>query len=79
MQNIIIRAEELKDRAKVFEVNRRAFGQDNESRLVDFLRTSNHFVPELSIVAEKDGNVIGHILFTKIRIVNPATRQSLPL
>jgi predicted N-acetyltransferase YhbS len=41
-----------------------------EHFLVDRLRNSTAFVPELSIVAEVEGNLVGHILFTKIKIKN---------
>ncbi|MEZ4687500.1 MAG: N-acetyltransferase [Bacteroidia bacterium] len=34
------------------------------------LRKSGAFVPALSIVAEQEGKLVGHILFTKIMIVN---------
>ncbi len=42
----------------------------NEHILVGRLRVSDAYVPELSIVAEnKSGQIVGHILVTKIRIV----------
>lgn len=66
---IIIRQETAADFAAVFDVNRLAFGQDNEAMLVDALRANETaFVPELSIVAITGGIVVGHILFTKINI-----------
>ena len=40
----------------------------NEQDLAAALRQSTSFVPELSLVAEADGRIVGHILFTKIRI-----------
>jgi putative acetyltransferase len=78
---VIVRAEEERDRQAVFNVNARAFGRDNEARLVEALRRSPAFVRELSLVAEDrppvpdDGTaaepdpvVVGHVLFTKIAI-----------
>ncbi|GGC33301.1 N-acetyltransferase [Parapedobacter defluvii] len=66
---ISIRQETAADFAAVFDVNRLAFGQDNEARLVDALRANETaFVPELSIVAVIGAIVVGHILFTKITI-----------
>jgi len=63
--------QENKDDVKaIFEVNKLAFGQTNEANLVELLRRSKAFVPELSLVATCEGKVIGHILFTKIKIVN---------
>jgi predicted N-acetyltransferase YhbS len=37
------------------------------------LRASNAFIPELSIVAETEGKIVGHILLTKIKIRNDST------
>jgi len=65
------RQEEYNDHAAIFETNQLAFPEDNEARLVDMLRDSESFVNELSIVAEKDGEVVGHILFTKLSIESP--------
>lgn len=65
-----IRQENKDDFTVVFEVNKIAFGQDNEAKLVELLRQSNAFIPELSLVATWDNKIVGHILFTKINIVN---------
>ncbi|OGP89157.1 MAG: GNAT family N-acetyltransferase [Deltaproteobacteria bacterium RBG_16_47_11] len=58
------------------EVNVLAFGQENEARMVDRLRESSDFIPELSIVALKEGRVVGHILFSLITI--QTKKGSLP-
>jgi len=65
-----IRQENKDDFNAVFEVTKLAFGQDNEAKLVDLLRQNNTFIPELSLVAILDNKIVGHILFTKIKIVN---------
>lgn len=65
---VTIRAEQSDDYAAVAEVNRLAFGQDNEAQLVAELRKAEDFDPSLSLVAECDGGVVGHILFSAIRI-----------
>ena len=46
------------------------FSDHQEQFLVDRLRKSPTFIPELSMVAELDGDVIGHILLTRININN---------
>jgi putative acetyltransferase len=47
-------------------VNQEAFGQDLEADLVDTLRANGKVV--LSLVAELNGQVVGHILFTPVTI-----------
>lgn len=67
--DVKIRQEKRGDYNAVYEINSKAFGQDNESKLVDLLRMSDAFVPELSLVAAVDNKLVGHILFTKIKII----------
>ncbi|MGH1518375.1 GNAT family N-acetyltransferase [Chryseobacterium sp. JK1] len=71
-----IRQEEKKDYQQVFELTEEAFRDTEQSDhqehfLVEKLRKSEAFIPELSLVAEdENGKIVGHILFTKIQIVN---------
>ena len=49
-----------------------SYSDKKEQFMVDRLRKSNAFVPELSLIAEDEyGNLAGHILLTKITIQNP--------
>lgn len=52
----------------VAEITRQAFGREHEARMVETLRRSPDFLPELSLVASVDDEVIGHILFSIITI-----------
>jgi putative acetyltransferase len=63
-----IRSEGAEDREAIFGVNHAAFGQEDEARLVDALRRSEAFIPELSLLALEDSRVVGHILFTRVEI-----------
>ena len=65
---ITIRKENQSDYSDVFNLNKVAFEQDAESKLIDLLRKGLAFIPELSIVAETNDEIVGHILFTKIKI-----------
>jgi len=57
-----------------------AFGHKDEGKLVEKLRTTDAFVEGLSLVAEVDDCIVGHILFTKIKIVNDEKKhESLAL
>jgi putative acetyltransferase len=68
----LIRQERPADFGPVAEVNRSAFGRNDEARLVDILRQRPGFVPELSLVAEIEGRVVGHILFTTVAVQGTA-------
>ena len=57
---IEIREERSDDVAAVREVNRRAFGQNQESNIVDALRTNGGAL--LSLVAAVNGQVAGHFM-----------------
>jgi putative acetyltransferase len=70
---LTIRPEQPEDQAQVFEVNRQAFGQEDEAHLVQALRRAPSFIPELSLVAVEDERVVGHILFTRIAVRSGAT------
>ncbi len=59
---IAIRREHIGDEEQIRIVNTRAFGRTAEADVVDTLRES---CPEsLSLVAMREGQVVGHILFT---------------
>lgn len=64
---VLIRPETGADHESIRQVNRLAFGQEGEARLVDALREGG-FV-RLSLVAEENGQFIGHILFSDLSIV----------
>ena len=57
-----IRTEKETDIEAIWRVNAEAFGREEESELVNALRDSG--APYLSLVAEEDSEIIGHILFT---------------
>jgi predicted N-acetyltransferase YhbS len=72
---LIIRQENKNDHKEVFKVIKSAFKDaeftDNtEQFLVDRLRKSDAFIPELSMIAEINGKIVGHILLTKLKIKN---------
>ena len=65
---LIIRGETPGDYDSIAVVNRRAFGQEEEGLLIANIRGSDGFDPPLSLVAEIEGDVVGHILFSPIHI-----------
>jgi putative acetyltransferase len=63
---MIIREEKPYDIEPIWEVNTDAFETDAEARLVNALRVSD--CKFISLVAETDNKVIGHILFTPVEL-----------
>jgi putative acetyltransferase len=59
-----IRNEGIADIEAIRRVNEAAFGQPAEARLVDALR--EQATPFLSLVADDDGAIVGHICFTPV-------------
>lgn len=62
----MVRLEEVGDAAAVWRVNAAAFGRAAEAELVDALREGGGVI--LSLVAEEEGEIAGHILFTPVTI-----------
>lgn len=67
--HFLIRTEEPQDFPKVYNVNTAAFGTSDEAQLVDRLRSGSTFIKELSLVAIVDSKIVGHILFSKVEII----------
>lgn len=42
-----------------------------EHFLLNLLRSSHSYIPELSLVAEAEGQLVGNILYTKSKVVSP--------
>lgn len=68
---MIIRNEAVDDFEEVYKLNYLAFGnREDESKLVERIRMSEEFVPGLSIVAEIDNEIVGHLLLSKAKVEN---------
>jgi putative acetyltransferase len=63
---VLIRAEEEKDRAAVRAVNMAAFETSAEANLVDALRAQAE--PLVSLVAEENHAIVGHIMFSPVSL-----------
>jgi putative acetyltransferase len=63
---LFIRDEQPCDREQVRKVNEAAFARSDEADLIDRLRVEGAVL--LSLVAEIDGQIIGHILFSRMAV-----------
>ncbi len=61
---VSVRREEARDIEDIYDINCRAFGREDEGKLVDKLR--GEVYPFISLVAEEGEGVVGHILFTPV-------------
>lgn len=81
---MVIRRERAEDGRAIYEVVKEAFdaaehADGNEHELVNALREGRAYLPELSLVAEADGRIVGHIMFTKAEIGDAAVLALAPL
>jgi putative acetyltransferase len=63
---VTVRPETPADYAAIHAVNRAAFAQPDEADLVDRLRAEGSVL--LSLVADQDSAIVGHVLFTRMHV-----------
>lgn len=73
---MIVRAETPADHDAIRKVNDEAFGDPIDAKLVDAIRASDRFVPELSLVAVSEGQTVGHVISSYVDLV-PGKRRVL--
>ena len=66
MTGLGIRAETSADREAIAAVTTAAFGKPAEARMIEAIRRSDGFVPELSLVAKLGNQVVGHVLLSYV-------------
>jgi predicted N-acetyltransferase YhbS len=81
---MIIRQETEKDYSLTEQVVEEAFKEaehasHDEHLFVHRIRESDAFIPELSLVAEIEDKIVGHILFSKMMITGHCECESLAL
>lgn len=54
-----------------------AFNDENVVRLVERIRLSAQYVPELSLVADDDGTIVGHIMFSYVTLRRERDEQAV--
>ena len=74
-----VRPERPADYPRIAEVVEAAFGAPNEARLVELIRASDRYIPELALVAEEDGTTVGHVMFSYSTLAGEEERNVLQL
>jgi len=69
-----IRPETPADHDAVADVTAAAFGKQDEARLVEAIRASEEYVPELTLLAEDDGRIVGHVMYSYSALEGSDTR-----
>lgn len=71
-----IRPELPADIDQIHELHRTAFSSPAEAELVDAVRASAGFIPDLSLVAATaDGSVLGHVLISRVELEHDRERS----
>lgn len=83
-QNMVIRQEKPKDYEEIYTLVKTAFdsaehADGNEQDLVNALRKSEAYIQELALVAEEEGKLLGHILFTKAELAGKTVLALAPV
>ena len=83
MNDIVIRNEEEKDYRKVEELTRESFFNVyrpgcTEHYVLHCFRGKEDFVPELDFVMEKDGEIIGHVMYVRT-VIKADDGRTIPM
>lgn len=73
----MIRRETIDDYISIARVVAAAFGSQVEAVLVERIRASPEYVPEMALVAEVDGEVVGHVMISGATIRNDAGSRAV--
>ena len=81
VEDLIIRPERVADRRAVADVVRAAFvtHPDEVASFVERIRASEHFVPQLALVAEDSTGVIGHVMLSWVGLESRSRSRILNL
>lgn len=81
---MLIRRETEADFPAIYQFVKTAFetakvSDEDEQNFVNRLRAGKNYLPELSLVAELDGNLSGHIMLSKLPVTGSADLNALLL
>jgi putative acetyltransferase len=71
----VLRRATRSDHGAIGQVVGEAFGGPVEAKLVRMIRESPHHVPGLEVVAERDGEVVGHTMLSYVELDDGSVRH----
>jgi putative acetyltransferase len=74
-----IRPERPEDHAAIARVVEAAFGSPAEARLVEAIRASPYYLPDLSLVALQGNDVVGHVMVSHTAIRDGADERLIAM
>ncbi len=77
--HMLLRSEAPGDAEAIRRLLDLSFEDTSVSLLVDLIRRSDRFVPDLSIVAETEGNLVGHVMLSYVTIEGDQSYEVLSL
>ncbi len=75
---VVIRPERPGEEDAIHDVVFGAFASENEAGLVGRIRASENFVPEWSLVAELEGELVGHVMASYVSLVDGNVHRRVP-
>ena len=78
-ERVSYRKERPEDRPVIAEVVEAAFGSSAEAELVQDIRQSGCFIPELSVVALTDARVVGHVMVSYATLHTPSGERLIAM
>lgn len=77
MRECVVRPEDPADHPAIRDVVSRAFDSTAEADLVEAIRAAPECIPELALVAELDGTVVGHVMVSLTYLDDGTTRHEI--
>jgi putative acetyltransferase len=75
----MIRPEREADHETIDRLVTSAFGAPGEAQLIDAIRASAHYLPDLSLVAVEDGAVVGHVMISQATLGNEGVERPIAI
>lgn len=77
MSSCVVRPEQAADHEAIRRVVAAAFKSASEADLVDAIRAAPEYIAELALVAELDGDVVGHVMVSYTTLDDGSTRHQI--